>query len=236
MWKFRFECPGCKTAYAADDRLAGKKVKCARCQKTFRAPPFTGVRAHGSRAEHPASGATQGPTALRAGARDDEAALTNIRGSWLGAIWTDRPVYVPLELHIPEFFGQAPMPMLFPNDEGYATHVRTNAEDTARQSDEFGYAGFAKGDPARSLQMDLTLHWIVVLLHHPREVVVLDVLQYWEQNWANCVASETAMPYQSLFYDSVVDHLLSKNPSVVDAAARFVWRTYSAHNFENLFS
>jgi len=236
MSKVKLQCPGCKTAYAVDDRLAGKTVKCARCHKVFLARPFSGASAPGFRAEGSASGSAHRPAATQASARDGEVPLTGVSGSWLGAIWEDRPIDVPRRLDIPQFFGQLPMPMLFPNDEGYVRRVRRNAEDTARRPGELGYAGCAEGNPERALQMDLALQWIVVLLHHPSEVVILDVLRYWEEKWGHYVASETAMPYQSLFYDSIADHLLSKNRSVVDAAVRFVWRTYSPDNFEKLFS
>jgi hypothetical protein len=39
------------------------------------------------------------------------------------------------------------------------------------------------------------------------------------------------MPYHTLFYDSVVDHLLSNDEHLAEAAARCLWRTYSRSNF-----
>ena len=159
-----------------------------------------------------------------------------IRGDWLNAIWQDAPVLVSPSVDVASFLGQEALPMLFPKDEAYVRRTKCNANDIAEHALELGFAAAARGNPQVALKVELALQWVIVLLHHPDTTVARDALLFWEQNWQGYVQSERDMPYHTLFYDSVVDHLLSDDAQLAEAATRFIWRTYSSSNFsEKLF-
>ncbi len=130
-----------------------------------------------------------------------------VGGPWMNAIWSDVPVELPSKPDVPAFFAQNPVPPLLDKD-GYRDHYTTEA--------------------------DWALHWIIALLHHPDESVVLEVVRYWEQSWNQYVDSEVKMSYRTLLFDSAADHLLSENEELADATARLFWRGYSEENWETV--
>lgn len=132
-----------------------------------------------------------------------------VRGSWMNALWSDVPVRLPEKPVLPDFLEQDPLPPLLEDDEYAQSNESTK---------------------------DRLMHWIVALLHHPNEQVVLGVFQFWEMHWARYVESEVNMSYRTLLFDSAADHLLSTNEELAEAAARFVWRGYSERNFANMLS
>jgi len=128
-----------------------------------------------------------------------------VGGSWMNALWSDVPVELPKTLDVPAFFEQDPMPPLLDQD-GYRSHYTAPA--------------------------DWSLHWVIALLHHPDESVVLEVVRYWEKNWHRHVETEVKMSYRTLLFDSAADHLLSKNEELACASARLFWRGFSEENWE----
>lgn len=128
-----------------------------------------------------------------------------VKGPWMCAIWEDTPVYLPKSPDLESFF----------NDD----HITPLLDDD----------GYKK---SYSEKVDWALHWIIALLYHPDEMVVLEVFKYWEKNWKNYVETEVKMPYRTLLFDSAADHLLSNNKILVEAAARLFWRGYSKENWE----
>jgi hypothetical protein len=134
-----------------------------------------------------------------------------IRGNWMNAIWSDTPISVPSTFIVDEFFAQELIPPLLPDSQGYTDRYKDDNKSFA-------------------------IHWIATLLHHPDKKVVRDVLVFWENNWSKYVDSEVGMPYRTLLFDSVADHLLSSDQQLAGTASSFIWRGYSESSFENLFS
>jgi hypothetical protein len=128
-----------------------------------------------------------------------------VKGPWMNAIWKNTPVYLPKNPDLESFFNDDHITPLL-DDDGYKTSY--------------------------SEKVDWAIHWVIALLYHPDEMVVLEVLNYWEKNWKRYVETEVKMPYRHLLFDSAANHLLSNNSNLVEAAARLFWRGYSKENWE----